>query len=192
MAAEAVQGDPRGQRRRDQPAHGVGHHDLAAVRRGGDAGGPVHVDPDEPGGRGRRLAGMDAHPDVDLDARGPGLVGERALCFDGSADRLDRAVEDNEERIADFEKAMSLLGEAYELKIWCDAHSMRAECEEFFPTAALVSPGSASDLASAIESIAQNPRLLDQKRVNSPMSEAFSSVEDHVKTLQSIYSQLAG
>ncbi len=48
-------------------------------------------------------------------------------------------LEDNEERIVDFKKATSQLGDGYELKIWRDAYSMRAECEAFFQTAALIS-----------------------------------------------------
>jgi ADP-ribosylglycohydrolase len=48
-------------------------------------------------------------------------------------------LEDNEERVADFRKAASQLGEGYELKLWRDAQSMCAECETFFPTAALIS-----------------------------------------------------
>src|SRR6266850_423424 len=48
-------------------------------------------------------------------------------------------LEDNEERIADFKKAVGRLGNGYELKVWLDAHSMRAECETFFNTAALIS-----------------------------------------------------
>src|SRR6266478_5544109 len=48
-------------------------------------------------------------------------------------------LEDNEERIADFRMAVSQLGDGYELKVWRDAHSMRAECESLFPTAALIS-----------------------------------------------------
>ena len=48
-------------------------------------------------------------------------------------------LEDNEERIADFGKAVGQLGDEYELKVWHDAHSMRAECEAYFNSAALIS-----------------------------------------------------
>lgn len=48
-------------------------------------------------------------------------------------------LEDNEERIAAFQKAVGQLGDGYGLKIWRDAHSMCAECEAFFLTAALIS-----------------------------------------------------
>jgi ADP-ribosylglycohydrolase len=48
-------------------------------------------------------------------------------------------LEDNEERIANFRNAVSHLGDGYELTVWRDAHSMRAECESLFPTAALFS-----------------------------------------------------
>src|SRR5258708_22955189 len=70
-------------------------------------------------------------------------------------------LEDNEERIADFRKAASQLGDGYELRVWRDTHAMRAECERFFPTATLISldhdlnpspgntgdPGTGSDVA---------------------------------------------
>jgi hypothetical protein len=48
-------------------------------------------------------------------------------------------LEDNEERIADFTKAVQQLGDRYEAKFWRDADSMSKECEAFFSTAALVS-----------------------------------------------------
>jgi ADP-ribosylglycohydrolase len=48
-------------------------------------------------------------------------------------------LEDNEDRIAEFQKAVGQIGDGYELKLWRDAHSMRAECEAFFPRAALIS-----------------------------------------------------
>jgi ADP-ribosylglycohydrolase len=47
-------------------------------------------------------------------------------------------LEDNDERVAAFQKTVAALGD-YELKVWRNAHSMIAECEEFFPTAALIS-----------------------------------------------------
>src|SRR5271165_5964318 len=48
-------------------------------------------------------------------------------------------LEDNDERIADFGKAVRQLGDGFELKLWRDAHSMCAECESFLPSAALIS-----------------------------------------------------
>src|SRR6266481_10006123 len=48
-------------------------------------------------------------------------------------------LEDNEERIAAFQRTVAALGNEFDLKIWCDAPSMMAECEPFFPTAALIS-----------------------------------------------------
>lgn len=48
-------------------------------------------------------------------------------------------LEDNDERIAGFRGAVAALGDGYDLKIWRDAPSMIAECEAFFPTAALIS-----------------------------------------------------
>jgi ADP-ribosylglycohydrolase len=48
-------------------------------------------------------------------------------------------LEDNDERIASFQKTVSALGDDFESKVWRDAPSMIAECETFFPTAALIS-----------------------------------------------------
>ena len=44
-------------------------------------------------------------------------------------------LEDNAERIDGFHKAVAELAGDFELKVWRDAHSMMAECAEFFPTA---------------------------------------------------------
>jgi ADP-ribosylglycohydrolase len=68
-------------------------------------------------------------------------------------------LEDNEERIAHLQKAISQLGGDYEAKFWRDAHSMCAECEAFFPTAALISldhdlnpaPETATDLGTGLD-----------------------------------------
>lgn len=48
-------------------------------------------------------------------------------------------LEDNDERIAAFQKAVAALENGFDLKIWRDAPSMIAECEAFFPTTALIS-----------------------------------------------------
>jgi len=47
-------------------------------------------------------------------------------------------LEDNDERIAGFQKTVAELNGSFELKIWRDAHSMTAECAEFFSSAALI------------------------------------------------------
>ena len=48
-------------------------------------------------------------------------------------------LEDNGDRIAGFKVAVAKLGNDFDLKIWRDAPSMIAECEAFFPAAALIS-----------------------------------------------------
>ena len=48
-------------------------------------------------------------------------------------------LEDNDERIAAFERAVAALGDGFESKVWRDAPTMCAECEAYFPTAALIS-----------------------------------------------------
>jgi len=48
-------------------------------------------------------------------------------------------LEDNDERIAAFQKSVATLGGEFELKVWRDAPSMIGGAEEFFPTAVLIS-----------------------------------------------------
>ena len=48
-------------------------------------------------------------------------------------------LEDNEDRIAGFKRAVAMLGDGFELKIWRDAPSMIAECEQHFSSTALIS-----------------------------------------------------
>jgi ADP-ribosylglycohydrolase len=67
-------------------------------------------------------------------------------------------LEDNEERIAHFTKAVQQLGDGYEAKFWRDAHSMCKECATFFPRAALVSlddlnpaPGQKADPGTGLD-----------------------------------------
>jgi ADP-ribosylglycohydrolase len=68
-------------------------------------------------------------------------------------------LEDNEDRIAGFERAISELGNDFELKLWRDAPSMIAECEQFFPSAALISldhdlnpqPGATTDPGTGMD-----------------------------------------
>ena len=68
-------------------------------------------------------------------------------------------LEDNDERIAAFQKTVAALGGGFELKIWRDAPSMIAECEAFFPTAALIwldhdlnpQPGATADPGTGLD-----------------------------------------
>jgi ADP-ribosylglycohydrolase len=68
-------------------------------------------------------------------------------------------LEDNDERIAAFQKAVAALGDGYALKIWCDAPSMIAECEVYFSTAALITldhdlnpmPGATGDPGTGVD-----------------------------------------
>jgi ADP-ribosylglycohydrolase len=48
-------------------------------------------------------------------------------------------LEDNDERVAAFQKAVATLGDGFDLKVWRDAPSMIAECETYFSTAVLIS-----------------------------------------------------
>jgi ADP-ribosylglycohydrolase len=68
-------------------------------------------------------------------------------------------LEDNDERIAGFRQAVATLGRDFELRLWQDAPSMIAECETFFPTAALISldhdlnplPGATADPGTGVD-----------------------------------------
>jgi ADP-ribosylglycohydrolase len=68
-------------------------------------------------------------------------------------------LEDNEERIAAFQKTIGELGPDFELKIWRDVPSMCTECEQYFPGAALISldhdlnpaPGVTTDPGTGVE-----------------------------------------
>ena len=76
-----------------------------------------------------------------------------------TAPRAILILEDSNERIAAFEKTVAGLGEGFELKVWRDAVSMCAECEQYFPTAALISldhdlvpaPGATADPGTGVE-----------------------------------------
>ncbi len=48
-------------------------------------------------------------------------------------------LEDNDERIAAFQKTIAALGDGFHLKLWRDAPTMIAECEQFFGSTALIS-----------------------------------------------------
>lgn len=68
-------------------------------------------------------------------------------------------LEDNDERIAAFQKAVAALGDGFGVKVWRDAPSMMAECESFFPTAVLISldhdlnpqPGATADPGTGLD-----------------------------------------
>lgn len=68
-------------------------------------------------------------------------------------------LEDNDDRIAAFEKTVAALGEGFGVKIWRDAPSMIAECEAFFPSAVLIgldhdlnpAPGATTDPGTGVD-----------------------------------------
>src|SRR5262245_29013477 len=68
-------------------------------------------------------------------------------------------LEDNPARSDLLRRAVSQLGGAFDLRIWPDAHSMIRECQEFFPSAALISldhdlnplPGNSADPGTGLE-----------------------------------------
>ncbi|HXJ60207.1 MAG TPA: ADP-ribosylglycohydrolase family protein [Verrucomicrobiae bacterium] len=68
-------------------------------------------------------------------------------------------LEDNDERIAGFGRAVGRMGADYQLKVWRDAPSMMAECEAWFPETALISldhdlnpaPGTSTDPGTGLD-----------------------------------------
>jgi ADP-ribosylglycohydrolase len=76
-----------------------------------------------------------------------------------NAKRTILILEDNDERIEAFQSAVGVLGADFELKVWRDAPSMMAECEQFFPSAALISldhdlnpmPGATGDPGTGVD-----------------------------------------
>ena len=68
-------------------------------------------------------------------------------------------LEDNDDRIAAFRRAVTSLGSDFDLKVWRDAHSMCEECDAYFPHAALISldhdlnpmPGVTTDPGTGLE-----------------------------------------
>src|SRR5579871_6576737 len=68
-------------------------------------------------------------------------------------------LEDNDERIAAFERTVAALGDGFELKVWRDAPAMCAECEACFPSTVLISldhdlnpaPGSKTDPGTGLD-----------------------------------------
>jgi hypothetical protein len=83
-----------------QLLRGRGEQDLSAVPGRTDPRGAMHTDAHVPLLADLRFAGVHAHPHLDLDAPGPGLRGQLALCVGGRGDRVGGRPEGDEERIA--------------------------------------------------------------------------------------------
>ena len=79
VSAEIAQGRTVREGVLDQRRRGLGQHDLAAMARGGDPSGTVHVEPAVVVTGKVRLARMEAHPDADRIVPGPRFSGQRAL-----------------------------------------------------------------------------------------------------------------
>jgi hypothetical protein len=79
---------------------GVGDDDLAGGGRGGDPGGPVHVDAAVVVPAKGALAGVQAHPDPHREPGRPAVAGQAALGVHRGPDRPHRAGEGGEERVA--------------------------------------------------------------------------------------------
>ena len=82
-----------------QGPDGVGHEDLAGSCLGADPGGDVDRAPDQPFGRGDRLAGMDPDPDPERGIAGRGLD-RRGDDLESGLDRRRGRREDDVDRVA--------------------------------------------------------------------------------------------
>src|SRR5215204_6284505 len=101
MLPEVPQADALRQGPFDQAARGVAEEDLAAVGDGGDPRGPIDGVADDVGtARRLDLTGVEADPDTNREAVRPWLGRYRPLRVGGGGDRLYRAPEDHEERVA--------------------------------------------------------------------------------------------
>lgn len=68
-------------------------------------------------------------------------------------------LEDDEDRIRAFEGAVASLGPEFELRLWCDAPTMRSECPDCLASACLISldhdltplPGITADPGNGLE-----------------------------------------
>jgi hypothetical protein len=84
----------------EQRLRRLGDKDLAAMGRRADARRTMDGKTRVPAILSRNLAGVEAHPDLDLDTVGPGMGTKRELTLDRGQQRLARACERDEERIA--------------------------------------------------------------------------------------------
>ena len=100
MLPEVAEGDAVGQRPGDEGPGLITEQDLAAVGDRGDPRRPVDGVPDDVGAGRFDVARVEAHPDADHDAIGPRLGGHGSLRVGGGHDRVGRAREDDEERVA--------------------------------------------------------------------------------------------
>src|SRR5262249_26771818 len=83
---------------------------LPAVARLADPRGAVDVDSEVALRANRRLAGVNADPDANLDAVWPAVVHERLLCRNGGRDRAAGVLEDEKELVASAVHLMAVLG----------------------------------------------------------------------------------
>src|SRR5262249_47794145 len=84
----------------EQRACGRGEQDLPAVTRGADARGADDVQADVPFVADGGLARVQSHPHLHVDAVGPAVLCKGTLRGDGAGDRVTRAREREEERVA--------------------------------------------------------------------------------------------
>ena len=100
MLPEVAQPHPLAESPLDQAPGRLGDEDLAAVRRAHDPRRSVDIQAHVRVGSCPRLAAMQADPDPQLAILRPGFGADAALHLDRSRDRLSRALEDREERVA--------------------------------------------------------------------------------------------
>jgi uncharacterized protein YyaL (SSP411 family) len=100
LPAEIPKLDPVRKLRSEQHACRLRHEDVPAAPRGTDPRRAHDIQADVPFLAHRRLAGVQAHPHLELNALRPGMFAECALCAHRAGDSVTRAREREEERIA--------------------------------------------------------------------------------------------
>ena len=100
MPAQVADADAGRQRRFDERPRGLRQDDLLPVADGRDACATVDVEPAVVVAGKVCLARVEAHPDADVAALGPGVGRQRALCLDRGGDRGAGLAEGREHRIA--------------------------------------------------------------------------------------------
>ena len=99
---------------------------LPAVAGRADPSGAINRQARVAAAAGDRLARVQAHPHLDLDALGPRMREQSQLTLDGGQERIARAREGDEERVALGVHLVAAVGsKAARNRRWCSARTSR-------------------------------------------------------------------
>ena len=99
VLAKISDGNAVGQRRRHQRPRHIRQKDLTAMTGRRDLGGPMDVDPDVVVAPRPTLAGVQPHPDAEVDPGGPVVRCQGSLSVRCGSNAVERGRKDGEERI---------------------------------------------------------------------------------------------